>query len=241
MSWLIGAGLGFLRGGPLGALVGGTVQHVMSKKMRKLIRRGLPGVVDEPAFVTCIIAVMTQLAMLKGYMSSREVETIYRFFVKNLNYSEKDLDSINRVIRETCRINPDLKPVVKKFKSSAGSRYRSLLLVLSYQIALIEDSLTGEVQERINELAGLLDISFEEHDQIRQKYSLDVLVTPYSVLGVASTSTNEEIKKAYWRLASRCHPDKVAHLGGERVEEAHLRFLEIQEAYQKLEKMRGLV
>ena len=240
MSWLLGAGLGFLRGGPLGALVGGTVQHVMTKKVRKLIRKGLPGVVDETAFVTCIVVVMTRLAMVKGYMTSREVETIYQFFVKNLNYSENDLDSINQIIRETCRVNPDLNPVIQKYKASAQSRYRSLLLVLSYQIALIEDSLTREVQEGINELACLLGLSIEEHDRIRQKYSLDVLVTPYTVLGVATTATNEEIKKAYWRLASQYHPDKAIHLGEHQVEEAHLKFLEIQEAYQELEKTRGI-
>jgi DnaJ like chaperone protein len=240
MSWLIGAGLGFLRGGPLGALVGGAVQHVMTKKVRKLIRRGLPGVVDESAFVTCVIVVMTKIAMVKGYMTSREVETIYRFFVKNLNYSENDLESINQVIRETCRVNPDLNPVIEKYKSSAQCRYRSLLLVLSYQIALIENSLTKEVQEGINELAGLLDLSFEEHDQIRQKYSLDVLVTPFTILGIDSTATNDQIKKAYWRLASQYHPDKVTHLGESQVEEAHLKFLEIQEAYQELEKKRNL-
>lgn len=240
MSWLLGAGLGFLRGGPLGAIVGGAVQHVMTKKVRKLIRRGLPGVVDESAFVTCIVVVMTKIAMVKGHMTPREVEAIYRFFVKNLNYSENDLDSINQVIRESCRVNPDLHPVIQKYKSSARSRYRSLLLVLSYQIALIEDSLTDEVQEGINELARLLDISIVEHDRIRQKYSLDVLVTPFTVLDVTPTASNEEIKKAYWRLASQCHPDKVAHLGEDRVEEAHLKFLEVQEAYRELEKMRGL-
>ena len=240
MSWLLGAGLGFLRGGPLGAIVGGAVQHVMTKKVRKLIRRGLPGVVDESAFVTCIIVVMTKIAMVKGHMTPREVEAIYRFFVKNLNYSENDLDPINQVIRETCRVNPDLNPVIQKYKSSSQSRYRSLLLVLSYQIALIEDSLTEEVQEGINELARLLDISIEEHDRIRQKYSLDVLVTPFTVLDIAPTASNEEIKKAYWRLASQCHPDKVAYLGEDQVEEAHLKFLEIQEAYQELEKMRDL-
>ena len=240
MSWLLGAGLGFLRGGPLGAIVGGTVQHVMTKKVRKLIRRGLPGVVDESAFVTCIVVVMTKIAMVKGHMMPREAEAIYRFFVKNLNYSENDLDSINRVIRETCRVNPDLNPVIQKYKSSAQSRYRSLLLVLSYQIALIEDSLTDEVQEGINELARLLDIAIEEHDRIRQKYSLDVLVTPFTVLNVVPSASNEEIKKAYWRLASQYHPDKVVHLGEDQVEEAHLKFLEIQEAYQELEKIRVL-
>lgn len=240
MSWLIGAGLGFLRGGPLGAIVGGTVQHVMAKKVKKLIRRGLPGVVNEPAFVTCIVVVMTKLAMVKGHITPREVETIYRFFVKNLKFSENDLDSINQVIREACRVNPDLNPVIQKYKSSAQGRYRSLLLVLSYQIALIESSLTPDVQEGINELAHLLDISIVEHDQIRQRYSLDVLVTPYTILCVPSSASNDEIKKAYWRQAAQYHPDKVMHLGEDQAEAAHLRFLEIQEAYQELEKSRDL-
>jgi len=31
MGWLLGAGLGFLFGGPLGAVVGGAFQHVFSK------------------------------------------------------------------------------------------------------------------------------------------------------------------------------------------------------------------
>ena len=35
MSWLLGAGMGFLRGGPLGAIVGGTIQHFFSKKVIK--------------------------------------------------------------------------------------------------------------------------------------------------------------------------------------------------------------
>ena len=106
--------MGFLRGGPLGALVGGAVQHVMTKKVRKLIRKGLPGVVDEPGFVTCIIVVMTKVTMAKGTMTPREVEIIYQFFVKNLNYSESDLDSINEIIRETWRVNPDLNPVIQR-------------------------------------------------------------------------------------------------------------------------------
>ena len=43
MSWLAGAGMGFLRGGPMGAIVGGTIQHFISKKVLKKINRGFPG------------------------------------------------------------------------------------------------------------------------------------------------------------------------------------------------------
>ena len=35
MSWWMGAGLGFLRGGPLGAVIGGTIEHFLGKKLKK--------------------------------------------------------------------------------------------------------------------------------------------------------------------------------------------------------------
>jgi len=36
------------------------------------------------------------------------------------------------------------------------------------------------------------------------------------------------------------HPDKTAHLGEEKAQEAHLKFLEIMEAYKELESDRGI-
>lgn len=239
MSWLFGAGLGFLRGGPLGAVIGGVAQHVISKKFRKLVRKNLPGVQNEPVFVTCIIVVMTRIAMVKGPLRPAEVETIYRFFVRNLNYREADFEGINRVIREVYEKNPDLAPVVEQFKSSADSRYRSLLLTLAYQIALVEGALTDAAQKEINELARLLNVSHDAHNGIREKFALGNLVTPYGVLGVPVSAADEDIKKAYRRLASQYHPDRVAHLGGEHVEQAHIKFLQLQEAYREIGKTRG--
>ena len=47
----------------------------------------------------------------------------------------------------------------------------------------------------------------------------------YKILGVAKTATEDEIKRAYRRLASQHHPDK----GGDKVQ-----FQEVQEAYSVL-------
>ncbi len=57
---------------------------------------------------------------------------------------------------------------------------------------------------------------------------------PYKVLNIAGNASQEDIKKAYRKLASQYHPDKVAHLGDEFKKLAEERFKEIQEAYQSL-------
>ncbi|NUQ13466.1 MAG: J domain-containing protein, partial [Gemmatimonadaceae bacterium] len=49
----------------------------------------------------------------------------------------------------------------------------------------------------------------------------------YAVLGVASSATQEEIKKAYRRLAKRYHPD-----ANQNDPKAAERFKEVSEAYQ---------
>lgn len=57
---------------------------------------------------------------------------------------------------------------------------------------------------------------------------------PYTVLEIEPGASREEIKKAYRRLASQYHPDKVQHLGEDIQALAEKRFKEIQEAYQEL-------
>ena len=57
---------------------------------------------------------------------------------------------------------------------------------------------------------------------------------PYEVLGVLKTASDSDIKKAYRGLASKYHPDRVAHLGPELEALTAEKFKEISAAYQHL-------
>jgi hypothetical protein len=59
---------------------------------------------------------------------------------------------------------------------------------------------------------------------------------PYTILGIGKDATEEEIKRAYRKLANKYHPDKVNHLGEEFQKLSEKRFIEIQEAYRILKK-----
>ena len=65
------------------------------------------------------------------------------------------------------------------------------------------------------------------------------LKDPYEQLGIKPGASTEEIHAAYRRAAQTYHPDKVSHLGEEFQELAKQKFIEIQEAYDKITGKRG--
>ena len=61
----------------------------------------------------------------------------------------------------------------------------------------------------------------------------------YEILGVAGNASKVEVKKAYRDLVSKYHPDKVEHLGEDLKKHAEEKFIEINQAYEKIMKDRN--
>ena len=62
----------------------------------------------------------------------------------------------------------------------------------------------------------------------------------YKILGIDSSASDEEVKKAYREMAKKNHPDLVSNLGDEVREAAEKKFQEINGAYEAIKKQRGL-
>ena len=161
-------------------------------------------------------------------------------FHKNLDFEVADFKAIDPLIIEVQNKKPDLDRFVEMYKKSCENNYNLLLIALCYKICLVENKLEAENENLLKQVVLLLGLSYDQHNAIRKKYSLGVLKTPYHVLKISSDASNEEVKKAYRILIMECHPDRVAHEGEAAVEAAHIKFLEIQQAYQELESVRRI-
>ncbi len=70
--------------------------------------------------------------------------------------------------------------------------------------------------------------------------STSSLENDYKILEVSPDATDEEVKKAYRAAAKKHHPDKVSHLGEDVRKAAEVKFAQVNEAYERIKKARGM-
>ncbi len=239
MGWLLGAGIGFMFGGPFGAVVGGALQHVMSRGAQVPSTGRATAHKQEQVFISCLVAILTKISMADGSMSEAERKTIHNFFSRGLHYGGMELRFIDAMIAETQRVDPDLYEVCKVFDQFASKQQRLLLLDLVYQVVVADHVVTKGEDEAIQQIIAFLGIGKEEHEHIKSRYALAKKRDHYATLGLMPTVDIKEIKRAYRQLASQYHPDKVAHLGTELVAFSEKKFKSINNAYSAIRKERN--
>lgn len=100
----------------------------------------------------------------------------------------------------------------------------------------------GEIDQReidvIADIARQLKISTNDFNAIQAQF-IKNNGQAFQILEIDSSATEDEIKKAYHRMAARFHPDKVSHLGPDFQKMAEEKFKAINQAYQDIRSQRG--
>lgn len=254
MAWwgtLIGGALGFMFGGVLGALLGAALGSNFDKGL-KLNDSFAPGDQErvQAAFFTACFSVMGHVAKADGRVTQDEIESARQIMARmQLNKAQKD--AAIKLFNEGKRAGFPLVDVLEQFRKECHRRRNLMQMFLEIQLAtaMADGVLHAEEKLIIHRIADTLGFSSHEIEHLinmatgsrhqRQDTGM-TLDDAYAMLDVSRSATDAEVKKAYRRLMSQHHPDKLVSKGlpEEMIKLATEKTQEIRKAYEKIQASR---
>ena len=240
----IGAAIGWSFGGPIGAILGlalgsvvdgfskGTVSTVYGEEP---IRRPQTQPGD---FEVSLLILASIVIKADGKQDQRELDFVRNQFVKM--YGKERANQAFKLFKEINKQqNISTRQVCLQIRQMMQHASRLQLIHFLFGIANADGSVTEDEIAQIYTIAGYLGISHNDYESIKAMFykSTD---SAYKILEIDKSATNEEIKKAYRTMAKKYHPDKVLHLGKEHQKGAEEKFKQLQEAYEQIQKERGV-
>ncbi len=172
-----------------------------------------------------------------GNQDQRELDYVRKQFVSlygkdRANHAFKLFKNISN------QKNISTRQVCLQIKQMMDHPSRLQMLHFLFGIAQADGIVIEEEERQIYTISGYLGISSRDYNSIKAMFysSRD---NAYKILEIDKNATNDEVKKAYRKMAKKYHPDKVAHLGREHQKGAEEKFKQVQKAYEQLQKERG--
>lgn len=228
----IGAGLGWTIGGPIGALLGfafGTVLDSSVLESHDLQQNKT----TKGDFVVSLLVLFAATMKADKKVLKSELDFVKKYLVQTFN--EHDAQELLKILRNILKQNIPVQDVSKQIRSRMNYSTRLQLMHLLFGIAIADGSIGKAEMMKIEEIAAYLGINHADANSIKNMF-IPSTEWAYQVLEVKRDASEEEIKKAYRRLAMKNHPDKVAYLGEEIRKHAKNKFQRIAEAYNTIKK-----
>ena len=144
------------------------------------------------------------------------------------------------MLRDILKQNIPVKDVCQQISREMDYSSRLQLIHLLFNISQADNNIHPLDVEAIEKMAGYLRISTPDFQSIRNMF-IPETDSSYKILEIEPTVTDEEVKKAYRKMAKKYHPDKVSHLGEEFRKTAEDKFKKVNEAYERIKKERNMV
>jgi DnaJ like chaperone protein len=241
----IGAGLGWALGGPIGALIGFTLGNWLGGDDEPKRLQGGRGsfqtrsrVTTEFDFKASLLVLTAAVMKADGKILNSELDYVKRFFVQNYGVEQTKRDML--MLRDLLKKDIPLNSVLAQVRRSMPIANRRQLFYYLVGIAMADNDVDKREREVLYEISNYLGLSIQEFNAAFATYQPKSKVSNYTILEVKETATNDEVKKAYRRLARKYHPDKVANLGDAQVKTAESHFKKMKQAYEEVKKARGM-
>ncbi len=256
MFKLLAAILGFYFFGFFGALAGFFLGSIIDRTLSY----GIGGVNPlsrahrESVFLGTVFVLMGKIAKSDGRVSGEEIAHVEQMFLKMGMATEHRQQAI-ALFKKGATPDFDIRPAINEFMAVCGhtASLKQMLVVYLIVMAFVdgrldptEDALLKDIalhlgysQQKFQEIMDM--VINQSHFSSGQATSANSLDDAYKALGVNKENSDHEIKRAYRKLMSQYHPDKLMGQGmpEDMIAIATAQAQEVQVAYSLIKKSRN--
>jgi len=237
-KWL-GGGLGFVMGGPIGGLLGflvgsmidGTTVHASTYSSGSVRT-------SQGDFGMSLLVLVAAVMKADGKIVKSELDFVKQFFVKQ--FGQESAKQALLMLKDILKQEIPVRDVCLQIKGNMDYSSRLQLLHLLFNLSLADSVIHSSEIAIIEKISVFMGVASSDFLSIKNMF-IPETDSSYKILEIDQSSSNEEVKKAYRRMAMKYHPDKVSHLGEEIRKSADEKFTRVNEAYEKIKKERNMV
>ena len=268
-KWLF-AGLGWAIGGPIGAILGYFIGKAISPNNQigsqswadtdtSSTHHGPYRNTGTQQDVNVALMVLIA-AMMKadGQVKKSELDFVKRFL--RTNYGEERGKEMLKMLQHLVEQDIQIDQVCRQIKVNTDYNTRDHMVDFLFGIGGADGEFHQTELNMLRLIAQYLGISSSDYTSIYERHmgrsdysysgysgnsgssrrTTSYRKDPYKVLGIDSSATDEEVRKAYRKMAMKYHPDRVAGMGEEMQRNAAEQMKEINEAYDIIKTVRGI-
>jgi len=255
VKWIAGF-LGWVAWGPIGALLGYVAGSLVDKRIEasrqigagegtyqqtsSASSAGTRRYSDEEqrnSFFVSLLVLSSAVIRADGRTHPAELNTVRSFF--RTNFGEQAAAQAMQILDRLNAQEVNIYQVGDQIASHMNASQRLQLFQYLVQIAVADGTLDASEKRVLEAIAAVIRINSSDAASMIAMYYKEEDAA-YTILGIKSTATDDEVRTAYRRMAMKYHPDRVASLGEDVQKSAEEKFRKVQEAYESIKKQRGL-
>lgn len=226
-KWL-GAGLGWVVGGPLGGLLGFVAGTLSERGDKSEAQKLADGVTD---FEVNMLVIASHLMKVDAPVSLAEIN-----FVRNLmNAQFDDTKSTKReqILNQCLQREYDLHVACEQMRMYAERGTRVQVVRFMLDLALADGELSEHENYFIFRVAGYLNVNDVDYRKLKAEH-LNDKQSAFEILEVSRYATADEVRTAYRKLVLKYHPDRNKTATEAEQKKLAAKFQQVKEAYEEI-------
>lgn len=237
-KWIAGA-LGWAMFGPIGGLIG----YFFTSRLEKFAEAASAYEGEQSwnqsqrnSFLMSLLVLSAAVIKADGKTTSQELARLREFFA--VNFGAQAADEAETIVKELVNKDFNVYEVCAQVRSCMEHSQRLQLFYYLVSLGACDGLVQSEIS-LLEDIAKHMGLSKNESDSVIAQFRPNN-ESNYRILEIDPSATDEEVKKAYRKMAVKYHPDKVATLGADIQKSAEEKFKAIAQAYEAICRERGI-